>query len=134
MKLCITAAGNDLSAPTDASFGRAPWFIFIDTDSQATEAVLNASINAGHGAGIAAAQTMSDHGVEAVLTGRLGPKAQNALGAAEIGMYEGLGQGTVQAALEQFRTGAYAPTQKGSGQGQRCGSGAGKGQGKGRLR
>ena len=107
MKLCITAAGNDLSAATDAAFGRAPWFMLIDTETGATEAVANPSVNAGHGAGIAAAQLMADRGVAAVLTGRLGPKAQAALAAAGITMHEGLPPCTVSEALAQFKAGKY---------------------------
>ncbi|MCI5223638.1 MAG: dinitrogenase iron-molybdenum cofactor biosynthesis protein, partial [Candidatus Electrothrix sp. AR4] len=108
MKLCITAAGNDLSAQADSAFGRAPWFVLVDTDSsKVEEAVANTSVNASNGAGIAAAQTMSDNGVDAVLTGRLGPKAQAALAAANIGMYEGVGRVTVGEALAQFRAGKY---------------------------
>ncbi len=108
MKLCITAAGNDIHAVTDAAFGRAPWFMLIDTESGTNQGIENSSAQATQGAGIAAAQSMSEHGVDAVLTGRLGPKAKTALEASGIGMYEGLGKSTVAEALEQFRAGKYA--------------------------
>jgi predicted Fe-Mo cluster-binding NifX family protein len=144
MKICITAAGNDLNAATDGSFGRAPWFILVDTETDAVQAMENSSVNAQQGAGIAAAQSMSDNGVEAVLTGRLGPKAQTALAAAGVTMYEGLQQSTVGQALQQFRQGEYrettaqtAPPQGGMGRGMgggggRCGKGNGRGSGQGR--
>ncbi|MCI5126153.1 MAG: dinitrogenase iron-molybdenum cofactor biosynthesis protein [Candidatus Electrothrix sp. AR5] len=107
MKICITATGNDINAATDAAFGRAPWFVLIDTESGATQGIENVSSQAAQGAGIAAAQTMNEHGVDAVLTGRLGPKAKTALEASGVGMYEGLGRSTVAEALEQFRAGQY---------------------------
>ena len=107
MKLCITAAGNDISAVTDAAFGRAPWFVLVDTESGITQGIENVSAQAAQGAGIAAAQAMTEHGVDAVLTGRLGPKARAALEASGVGMYEGLGRSTVAEALEQFRAGQY---------------------------
>ena len=107
MKLCITAAGNDISAATDAAFGRAPWFVLVDTESGITQGIENVSAQAAQGAGIAAAQAMTEHGVDAVLTGRLGPKARAALEASGVGMYEGLGRSTVAEALEQFRAGQY---------------------------
>jgi predicted Fe-Mo cluster-binding NifX family protein len=132
MKLCITAAGNDLSAATDSAFGRAPWFMLIDTETGAAEAVANPSINAGHGAGIASAQLMADHGVEAVLTGRLGPKAQSALAAAGIAMHEGLPACTVSEALAQFKAGKYggaAPVNQGGPAMQAAGAGQGRGMG-----
>ncbi len=43
MKLCITAAGNDISAATDAAFGRAPWFVLVDTESGITQGIENVS-------------------------------------------------------------------------------------------
>ncbi len=145
MKICITAAGNDLNATTDTAFGRALWFILVDTESDAVEAIKNTSIDVQHGAGIAAAQLMADNKVDAVLTGRLGPKAQIALTAAEVKMYEGLSRSTVAEALQQFRKGTYSETTTnpgaatvGPGQarfhgtgGNRCGKGQGKGQGRG---
>ena len=114
MKLCITAAGNDVAATTDSTFGRAPWFVLINTETGAHEALANSSLNAGHGAGIAAAQLMADHSVDAVLTGKLGPKAQAALAAADIAMHEGLANCTVAQALEQFRAGKYGNAPQGS--------------------
>ena len=131
MKLCITAAGNDLSSATDSAFGRAPWFVIVDTDSGAVEPVENTSVNASQGAGIAAAQTMADNNVQAVLTGRLGPKAQTALSAAGIAMYEGLAQTTVGQALEQFRQGQYSESGSQAAAGSPAGAGTGAGAGAG---
>jgi predicted Fe-Mo cluster-binding NifX family protein len=145
MKLCITAAGNELSAAPDSAFGRAPCFMLIDTETGAAEAVANPSVNAGQGAGIAAAQLMADYKIDAVLTGRLGPKAQAALAAAGIAMYEGLSASTVSEALAQFKAGKYggavassgaAPVTQGNPSMQAAGSGGrgmggGRGQGKG---
>lgn len=131
MKLCVTAAGNDLSSATDSAFGRAPWFVIIDTDSGAVESVENTSVNASQGAGIAAAQTMADKNVQAVLTGRLGPKAQTALSAAGITMYEGLARTTVGQALEQFRQGQYSDSGSQAAAGSPAGAGAATGTGAG---
>jgi predicted Fe-Mo cluster-binding NifX family protein len=150
MKLCITSAGNDLNAATDAAFGRAPWFVLVDTESGTTQGIENTNSQAAQGAGIAAAQTMTEHGVDAVLTGRLGPKARTALESSGIGMHEGLGRSTVAEALEQFQAGQYgqyagtgetastgtssrqAPTGPGAVRMQGNGSGMGQGRGKGK--
>ena len=141
MKICITATGQELTAATDSSFGRAPWFVLADTETDTVEALENGSATAHQGAGIAAAQVMADNGVEAVLTGRLGPKAQAALTAANVKMYEGLKQGTVQQALQEFREGAYSETTaqtgnptvglgRGRGGNGKCGKGNGQGRGR----
>ena len=130
MRLCITATGRDLASATDSSFGRAAWFVIVDTESGSVEAIENSSVNVRQGAGIAAAQVLADKNVQAVLTGRLGPKAQAALSAAKIQMYEGLEQTTVGQALEQFRKGRYSGSEDSSRKstaGTGCGRGAGGG-------
>lgn len=133
MKLCITAVGNTLTAQTDGSFGRAPWFILVETEGDADfEAIKNSGVHAGQGAGIAAAQSIADKGAEGLLTGRVGPKAQAALQAAGVKIYENISRGTVLEALEQFKSGHYkasgdSPAEYGAG----CGPGKGLGRGGG---
>lgn len=144
MKLCITAAGNSLEANTDSSFGRAPWLLLVDTDTLAFEAIENSGVNASQGAGIAAAQIISDKGADGLLTGKVGPKAQAALEASDVAIYEGLASGSVKEAVSRFNDGAYSKsgddasqTGPGSGAGpgsgtcRRDGSGKGRGGGSG---
>ena len=64
-----------------------------------------ANMNALQGAGIAAAETVSDRGVVAVITGHLGPKAFGALEAARIRGYDGTGL-TVREAVAAFAAGS----------------------------
>ena len=139
MKLCITATGNTLEANTDLSFGRAPWFLLVDTDSLAFEAVENSGVNARQGAGIAAAQTISNKGADALLTGRVGPKAQAALEASGTPIYEGLASCSVRDAVSRFNEGAYrqsgadvSQAGPGAGAGSGVGSGGQGGTGMGR--
>jgi len=131
MKLCITAVGNSMESMTDESFGRAPWLVIVDTATGTlVEAVQNSGVQATQGAGIAAAQTIADRGVEALLTGRVGPKAQAALEAAGIKIYENIASCTVREALEQLIAGRYDQSSGTSaGYGPGCGPGRGRGQG-----
>jgi predicted Fe-Mo cluster-binding NifX family protein len=134
MKVCITATGNTLEAQTDQSFGRAPWLILVETDTLAFEAIENTGVNASQGAGIAAAQMISNKGAEALLTGRVGPKARAALEEAGIAIYEGIAGGTVREALSLFAGGTNRPSspgvsRPGAGIGGRPGSGMGRGGG-----
>lgn len=107
MKLCITATGNTLEARTDSSFGRAPWLILVDTDTLAFEAVENSNARASQGAGIAAAQLISNKGADGLLTGRVGPKALSALQASGIAIFEGLIDSSVREAVSRFNQGGY---------------------------
>jgi len=88
MKIAITSYGEDLLSKTDRSFGRAKWFVLVDTDTGAVEAHSNEqNFNAAQGAGIQAAQNVSNLGAEAVLTGNVGPNAFRTLSAASIKIF-----------------------------------------------
>ncbi len=109
MKLCITATGKNIDANTDARFGRAPWFLIIDTDTGAIlEAIENTASAQPQGAGIAAAKLVSDKNVDAILTGSVGPNATSVFQTAGVNLIEGVSsQDTVQEALAKFKQGAY---------------------------
>ncbi|GAB6143845.1 NifB/NifX family molybdenum-iron cluster-binding protein [Desulfocicer niacini] len=116
MKLCITATGKNLDANTDARFGRAPWFLIIDTDTGAIlEAIENTASGQPQGAGIAAAKLVSDKSVDAILTGSVGPNATSVFQTAGVDLIEGVSsQDTVQEALAKFKLGAYGQAQGGA--------------------
>ena len=85
MKLSITSTGRDMDSRVDEHFGRASFFLIIDTDTMDFEVVSNTAQAVGQGAGIMAAQIILDKGAEAMLTGIEGPKAFAALKAASDG-------------------------------------------------
>ena len=110
MKLCITATGKDIDANVDTRFGRAPWFMIVDTDTGTIiEAVENQAAAQGQGAGIAATKLLSDKNIDAILTGTVGPNAAQVFETTGISLFEGLSsQDTVQEALVKFKQGSYA--------------------------
>ena len=122
MKVCITARGEGLTAEVDPTFGRAAYFVFIDTETRAVETVAN--VPGAHGAGVQAAQTVAEKGASAVITGSVGPNAYQGLAAAGIEMYTGA-TGTVKEALDAFNTGKL--TRSGEATGVRHGGGGGRG-------
>ncbi|MHB8987222.1 MAG: NifB/NifX family molybdenum-iron cluster-binding protein [Desulfobulbia bacterium] len=140
MKLCITATGKDLSARVDPRFGRAPYFLLVDTETLHCEAVANPASATGQGAGIKAAQLLTDRGVAALLTGTVGPNAVEALQAAGIKTYEGVDPGdTAQEAIDRFKQGKFSASSAvsprgGCGQGLGLGRKDGQGRGWGRCR
>lgn len=149
MKLCITSTGKDMEAMVDTTFGRASFFLIIDTETKETEVVDNSAASQAQGAGIAAAQLITNKGANALLTGYVGPNASNALQQSDIIVYEGLSpQDTVKEALAKFTRGEYRKTEsagseeapfrpgqgKGLGRGMGRGMGQGRGQGRGRCR
>ncbi len=105
MKIAITSTGASTDAPVDPRFGRAAFFIVFDTETGEYTALDNTQgLNSPHGAGIRAAETLSQLGVEVVITGNCGPKALIALEAGGIKVFTGA-TGTVREALEKFRRG-----------------------------
>ncbi len=136
MKVAVSAVGNSVTSQVDARFGRAAWFLIVDSKSgELLEAIDNSGGKAAaHGAGIAAAALVADKGVQAVLTGRVGPKAQPVLERANVKIVNAI-EGVVADAVKEFAAG-FSATQtplQGSGQGN-CGRGRGQGRGMGQGR
>lgn len=106
MKIAITASDNSgFEAKVDSRFGRAPYFTVVDTDTEEIEFIENDAVNASHGAGVSAAQTIADLGVSAVISGNFGPRAFSGLQQADLNIYSYSG-GTVKSALDAFKKGA----------------------------
>lgn len=105
MKIAFTTSGNDINAPLDSRFGRAPKLLVYDLNSSTFEIVDNEqNLNASQGAGIQAAETVARLGVKALVTGHCGPNAFRVLLAAGIMIYT-TDLPTVAEALQQFRDG-----------------------------
>jgi len=105
MKVVVTAQGNELSSEIDLRFGRAKWLIVIDTetgDFEVHDNVMN--LNAVQGAGIQTGQNIVNLGVDAVITGNVGPNAFKTLNAAGVKIFLTEKQ-TVQEAVDSFKAG-----------------------------
>ena len=117
MKIVITAEGPNMESRVDPRFGRAQYFLLVDSESGSFTAHDNAqNLNAAQGAGIQAAQNVVRLGAEAVLTGNVGPKAFATLQAGKVAIYTSTA-GTVREALEQWRSGSLQPAGKATVQG-----------------
>ncbi len=105
MKIAVTSTSKDISSNMDPRFGRAKFFIIVDTDTDEVVAHDNVqNLNAAQGAGIQAAETVARLGAEAVVTGNVGPKAFRALNAAGVKIYL-CTEGTVADAIRRFKAG-----------------------------
>ena len=109
MKVIITSNGRDLDAAASPVFGRAPVYIFLDTETMEFDAADNPAIAASGGAGIQAGQFVVSRGVEAVITGNVGPNAFDVLQTAGVPIYLFNG-GTVREAAESFKAGKLSTT------------------------
>ena len=76
MRIAISSTGRQLDSNLDPRFGRAPYFIILDTETMNFEVVENTqNLNLPQGAGIQAGMTIADHHVDALITGHYGPKS-----------------------------------------------------------
>lgn len=127
MRVVVTAEAKDLDARVCPVFGRAPVYVFVDTDTMDAEAVENPATMAPGGAGVQAAQFVVERGAEAVITGSVGPNAFNVLSAAGVAIYPST-EGTVRQAVEALRQGRLVATGGATGP-HHGGMGGGRGRG-----
>jgi predicted Fe-Mo cluster-binding NifX family protein len=105
MKILITAQDKTPQAQVDPRFGRAKYFMVLDTDTGQYTPVDNAqNLNAAQGAGIQAGRQAVELGAQVVLTGHVGPKAFATLQAGGVKVCSGA-SGTIAEAVEMFRAG-----------------------------
>ncbi len=109
MKICVTASTNTIDAQIDPRFGRCAYLVVVDSETMLFEAIPNLASGESGGAGIQAAQTVANKGVQVLITGDVGPNAFQALSAAGIDVVTWV-SGTVIDAIEKFKRGEFKKT------------------------
>ena len=104
MKVVVSSSGADKTSMLDPRFGRCPYFIFVDTETDTVDAVVNEAGSSGHGAGIQAAQSVIEAGAEVVISRRIGPNAFRVMAAAGLAIYES-DAASVEEAVVALKTG-----------------------------
>ncbi len=105
MTIAITSQGKDLQSPLDPRFGRAKYFILLETATGAFSVADNsANVNATQGAGIQAARCVVERGAEVLITGHVGPKAFAALSAANVRVFSAT-EGIISDLIEDYEAG-----------------------------
>jgi predicted Fe-Mo cluster-binding NifX family protein len=107
MRICIPAKGPDAGDFVDERFGRAPYYLIYDTETEKTESYKNPAAEAMGGVGPRAAQFLLDQNVNVLVTARVGGNALEALKAGGITLlfYEEVGT-TVRDALAAYTSGS----------------------------
>ena len=138
MKIAISSTEPNPDARVDLRFGRCRCFAIVDVDADTYDYIDNEAAALGGGAGLQAAQMLADAGVNAVITGNIGPNASSVLEAAGIKTYL-CNSGTVREVLQQYRNGLLAESSGhtvsshfgNGGLGRGGGAGMGRGMGRG---
>ncbi len=136
MKIAVSAAGKGLDSQVDIRFGRCPNFVIAemeDHEIKNASDLENTAVAQMGGAGITAAQLVADQGVQAVITGNMGPRAFAVFQQLGIKIYQG--SGTVREVLQKFAKGELEEIRDATGpmfMGRPGGAGDGQGRGTGR--
>ena len=100
MKIAVSAKGSTPDSEVDPRFGRAPWFVVLDTETGEYASIDNSeSVEAASGAGVQAVSRVAKAGVTRLVTGQCGPKSAGGLEVAGVEVITGA-SGTARDALE----------------------------------
>jgi predicted Fe-Mo cluster-binding NifX family protein len=103
MKIAISATGETLEDNVSEVFARCPYFIIAEIENKEMkgfEAVKNESENQMGGAGISASQFLIEKNVNAVITGNVGPRADDVFKQFKVETYQS--SGSIKEALDKF--------------------------------
>ena len=110
MKVAVSSEGPGLESQVDPRFGRAGGFVIVDMETMQADYVDNgASQAAAQGAGIQTAERLAGLGVQAVMSGYVGPKAFMALQAAGLDVYQDMDNRSVADAVRCLADGSVSP-------------------------
>lgn len=75
MKIAISSQGKEENSLMDSRFGRCEYFCIYDIEDDGFKVIENTAINSNAGAGIEAANLVLKESIDAVVTGNIGPHA-----------------------------------------------------------
>lgn len=104
MKVIVSSQGKDLNSKVSPVFGRAQWFILVNTDDMSHESFENPAASQSSGAGVMAAQFVLKKDSGSVLSPNVGPNAFEVLEAGSVSCYISE-NGTVRDAVDDFNDG-----------------------------
>lgn len=86
-KICFSSTGQDMDSEIDSRFGRCSFFVLVKVKNGKileTSSIPNSAASQGGGAGVSASEQIADLGAEVLITGNIGPKADQVLNRLEI--------------------------------------------------
>jgi predicted Fe-Mo cluster-binding NifX family protein len=89
MKIAVTSTGGSMNSLVSERFGRCPYFLIYDTETEKFQAVSNLGEQRQNGAGPKAAEMLINNNVDMVITGSVGDKAEQVLNKEDIKIVTG---------------------------------------------
>ena len=107
MKIAMPAEDKIMETSVCISFGRTPYFLVYDTETEESIFLDNSAAASQGGAGIKAAQLVADSHANVLLTPRCGDNAAEVIKAANIKMYK-TKEGSVLDNINAFLNGSLS--------------------------
>ncbi|MCK4806527.1 MAG: NifB/NifX family molybdenum-iron cluster-binding protein [Candidatus Aegiribacteria sp.] len=101
MKVIVSSTGKNVDSPISKVFGRAEYYLLVDTEDFTLKSFDNPAVNQSGGAGIQAAQFVLKKKPGSVISSNIGPNAYEVLSAGSMLCYIAKG-GTVRETVEAF--------------------------------
>ncbi|MFP3860687.1 MAG: NifB/NifX family molybdenum-iron cluster-binding protein [Bacteroidales bacterium] len=106
MKILFAAKGTDWNAEPDNRFGRGRYFLVYDEEKKELTWHSNEeNLNAGHGAGIQAAQKAINLGADVIISAELGPKAMQTISHSNCELYTTDNSKTIKELYDNYKAG-----------------------------
>ncbi len=103
MKVAVSSKGKKIDDDVDKLFGRCQCFLIVQIKDKKiidVNPIQNSSSEKIGGAGISAAQCIAKENVDAIITGNIGPRAEDVLKQFDIESYRG--DGCIKDVLQEF--------------------------------
>jgi len=99
MKICFCSEGKSMDMPISDVFGRSPFFLIYDDQTEYCIHIENTAKDEVQGAGSKAVQLILDQQIDILITNFPGPHAKTALKKSNIQVYKQNGNTTHEALL-----------------------------------
>ena len=110
MKIVISATGRDIESNIDVTFGRALFFLIMDTKTKEVKVIENKARDRPNGVGITAVNTVEKEGIDAVITTDIGPYAFATFKQGGVKIYKA--DGKINDAIRLFEEGKLSEITK----------------------
>jgi predicted Fe-Mo cluster-binding NifX family protein len=104
MKVIVSSTGSDVDSVISPVFGRAKFYLLVNTEDFSFDSFENPAVTQSGGAGIQAAQFVLKKKPESVISSNIGPNAYEVLTAGSVPCYIAT-DGTVRETVEAFNRG-----------------------------
>ncbi len=110
MKIAISATGRNIESNIDTTFGRAPFFLIVDTKTKEVKVIVNKVGDRPSGVGVTVGNILANEEIDAVITTDIGPFAFETFEQCGIRIYRG--EGKINDAIQQFTEGKLSEITK----------------------